>query len=455
MTTQNRILTFTPQAEAGPTTPTPEGQPEPNTEQSGMDRVITRQGPDWKKIVMYGGPGALLILVLAYFLFAFEGGRVYRVNQDRITIGQVTAGTFDDFVPVRGRIAPLSTVYLETTEGGRVDRRLVEDGAIVKAGQPLVVLSNTALQLDVISREADVAEQMNNMRNTQLQFEVNRLTYSRDLVEINYNIVRLKRDLDRKRVLVPKGAYSQADLDAVEDQYNYYVRRRDVTLASQRAETQLRTQQMAVLQSTVQQLNASLDFAKRNLDSLTIKAPIDGRLTALDAEVGQSKERGSRLGQVDSLNAYKIAADVDEFYVARVSVGQKAIFTVDGRDYAAVVHKIYPQIRNGAFLVDFHLTGEKPQMLRVGQAVDLKLQLGSATKAIVIPNGPFYQDTGGNWIFVVNDSGSGATKRTVRLGRRNPQSIEVLEGLQPGERVVVSGYASYAQMDRVEFDSSN
>jgi HlyD family secretion protein len=419
-----------------------------------MDRVITRQGPDWRKIAIYGGPGALLLLVLAWLLFGFESGRVYRVNQDRITIGQAANGTFDDFIPVRGRIAPLSTIYLETTEGGRVERRLVEDGAIVKAGQPLVELSNTALQLDVISREADVAEQMNNMRNTQLQFEVNRLQYSRDLVEINYNIVRLKRDLDRKRILVPKGAYSQADLDAVEDQYAYYVRRRDVTLASQRAETQLRTQQMTVLQATVEQLNASLAFAKRNLDSLTIKAPIDGRLTALDAEMGQSKERGSRLGQVDSLDRYKIAADVDEFYVARVSVGQKAIFTIDGRDYAAVVHKIYPQIRNGAFLVDFHLDASaKPQTLRVGLAVDLKLQLGGTTKAVIIPNGPFYQDTGGNWIFVVNESGSGATKRAVRLGRRNPQFIEVLEGLQPGERVVVSGYSAYSQMDRVEFDT--
>jgi HlyD family secretion protein len=263
----------------------------------------------------------------------------------------------------------------------------------------------------------------------------------------------LKRDLDRKRILVPKGAYSQADLDAVSDQYNYYVRRRDVTLASQAAETKLRTSQMAQLQTTVEQLNASLEFAKRNLDSLIIKAPIDGQLTALDAEIGQSKERGARIGQVDSLDAYKIAAEVDEFYVARVSAGEKAVFTIDGHDYAATVHKIYPQIKNGSFLVDFHLAaGARPTGLHVGQAVDLRLQLGGATKAVIIPNGPFYQDTGGNWIFVVNDSGNGATKRTVRLGRRNPQFIEVLDGLKPGEHVVVSGYSSYSQMDRVEFD---
>ncbi len=449
MTSQNRILSFTHQS-----SPEPPKDGAGNPEQSGMDKVIAKQGPDWKKIAMYGGPAAFALLVLLYFVFGFESGRVYRVNADRITIGTVVAGTFDDFVPVRGQVQPLSTIYLETTEGGRVEKVFVEDGAQVKAGDPLVQLSNTALQLDVISREADVAEQMNNMRNTKLQFELSSLSYNRDLVEINYQIVHLKRDLDRKRILVPKGAYSQADLDAVEDQYNYYVRRRDVTLASQKAETQLRTSQMAQLQSTVDQLQHSLEFAKRQLEALIIRAPIDGRLTALDAEMGQSKERGARLGQVDSLNTYKITADVDEFYVARVSVGQKAVFNIDGHDYEATVHKIYPQIRNGAFKVDFYLAADKPQSIRVGQAIDLKLQLGGQTKAVTIPNGPFYQDTGGNWIFVVNDSGDGATKRTVHLGRRNPQFVEVLDGLTPGEKVIVSGYSSYLQMDRVEFDKS-
>ena len=420
---------------------------------AGMDRRIPRNFPPLGRIAIVAG-GIAVLAAAIWFLLGVEGGRVVRVEDDRLTIGAVARGTFEDFIPVRGRVAPQTTVYLETIEGGRVERALVEDGAQVKAGDLLIELSNTGLQLDAISREAQIAEQMNNLRNTELFFEQNRLQYERDLVEIEYQVKRLKREVDRKATLVKTGAISQSTYDGVHDEYEYYVKRRKVTLESRDAERKLRTAQLVQLQETVDRLQSNLGIAQRNLDALNVRAPIDGQLTALDAEVGQTKERGARLGQVDATDAYKIEADVDEFYVSRVNTDQKAQFAFGGRDQKTAIAKIYPQIRNGQFKVDFRFDGETPAGLRRGQAVDVKLELGGTTAALTIPNGAFYQDTGGNWIFVVSADGKTATRRNVRLGRRNPNQIEVLEGLEPGEKVVVSSYQSYLQMDRIDIAST-
>lgn len=418
-----------------------------------MDRKIERKKWPPRRIVMVGG-GALVAILIAYFALTFEGGRVYRVGADRVTVATVTQGTFEDFIPVRGRIAPLSTVYIETIEGGRVEKRLVEDGAIVKAGQALIELSNSTLQLDVISREAQIAEQMNNLQTTELLYEQTRLQYERDLAEIDYEVVHLKRDLDRKRALLKTGAVSRATYDDVKDQYDYQVGRRDIVAKAQAKEQELRGAQSKQLSETVDRLNSNLEIARRNLDGLTVRAAIDGQLTALDAEIGQSKDRGARLGQIDTVDAYKITADVDEFYVSRVDVGQSASFTIGADKVDAEIAKVYPQIRDGRFQVDLRIIGKLPPGLRRGQTVDLRLELGGAAPALLVANGPFYQDTGGNWIFVLNEDGSAATRRDIRLGRRNPQYIEVLDGLQPGEKVITSSYESYLQMDRIEFDGS-
>jgi HlyD family secretion protein len=418
---------------------------------SGMDRRIEK--PRWPRHRLYwiGGIAAGAALLL-YFVLTFQGGRVYRVSAEQVTVATVQRGTFEDFIPVRGKLAPLSTVYLETIEGGRVDRKLVEDGAIVKAGQPLIELSNAAIQLDVISREAQIAEQMNNLRTTDLLFEQTRIRYETDLVEIGYEIVRLKRDLDRKKALLARGTISQATYDQVSDEYQYHLGRRRVTLDAQKKEQDLRAAQAEQLKVTVDRLESNLDIARRNLDALLVKAPIDGQLTALDAEIGQSKERGARLGQIDSVDSFKITAEVDEFYVARVDVGQSATFMLGGQKVAAKISKVYPQIRDGRFLIDLKLEGPLPAGVRRGQAVDLRLELGGSSPALLIANGPFYQDTGGNWAFVLTADGGTAVRRDIRLGRRNPQSIEVLGGLEEGDRVITSAYRSYLEMDRVEFD---
>lgn len=420
---------------------------------AGMDRRIEKKGlPRWQLFWIAGGAAALAAIL--YLALSYEGGRVYRLNAGQVTVSTVQRGTFDDFIPVRGKLAPLSTVYLETIEGGRVDRRLVEDGAVVKAGQPLIELSNAAIQLDVISREAEIAEQMNNLRTTDLLFEQTRIGYEKDLVEIGYELVRLKRDLDRKRALVARGAISRATFDQVSDEYAYQLDRRRVTRDAQKKEQALRAEQAAQLQETVKRLESNLDIARRNLDALQVKAPIDGQLTALDAEVGQSKQPGARLGQIDSVDAFKVTAEVDEFYVARVDIGQSASFTLGGQTVMAKVSKIYPQIREGRFTVDLTIDGPLPAGVRRGQAIDLRLELGGSAPALLVANGPFYQDTGGNWAFVLAGDGTSAARRDIRLGRRNPQVIEVLGGLNEGDRVVTSAYQSYLEMDRIAFDAA-
>lgn len=420
---------------------------------SGMDTPLERPAA-WRRFGPYILGGACVIGAGAWLL-AGTHGHVYRVPIDRVTIGSVSQGPFEDFIAVRATAAPFATNYLTADQGGAVQRVLAEDGASVKAGQALIVLANTTLQLQVASREADAAGQINALENTKLQLEETRFKYEHDLLDIEHQLSKLKGDLARDKVLLDGNAIAPATYKQEEEEYAYELKLREATLASRDAEQKMRANQLSRLQETLSRLNGSMATAKASLDALTIRAPTDGRLTALDAEVGQSKAQGAVLGQIDSLDRFKLTAQVDEFYLGRVVLGQVALFSADGRDLKAKVAKIYPQIVKGTFKVDLYFEGAPPQGLHTGQAIDIKLELGGAAQAKMLPNGPFYQDTGGNWAFVVDPDGHFATRRNVRLGRRNPQYVEVVEGLQPGERVIVSGYEAFLKVDRVEFEPPN
>jgi HlyD family secretion protein len=369
-----------------------------------------------------------------------------------VTVGTVTQGPFEDFIAVRATAAPFITNYLTADQGGTVKQVLAEDGATVKTGQPIVVLTNTALQLEVASREADTAAQINALENTKLQLEDMRFKHEHDLLDIEHQITKLKGDLARDRVLLDGNAIAPATYHQEEQEYTYQLKLREATIASRDAEQKVRANQESQLQQTLARLNDSMASAKASLDALNIRAATDGQLTALDAEVGQSKASGAVLGQVDSLDRFKLIARPDEFHLGRIAPGQNALFSIDGRDYQAKVAKIYPQIANGTFKIDLHFEDAPPQGLHTGQAIDIKLELGGAARAKMLPNGPFYQDTGGNWAFVLTPDGRYATRRNVRLGRRNPVYVEVVDGLQPGERVITSGYEAFQKIDRVEFE---
>ena len=416
----------------------------------GMDRKVQKKTPVGKK-VGYVVAALLLVAFGWWFVDTLLQGRSLTVNSQRITVSPVTVGTYEDFIPLRGRLVPRSTVYLDAIEGGRVEEILVEDGAIVEAGDPIVVLSNTSLQLEVLGREAAVTEQLNNMRTIELQLEQNRLSHKRNLIEIDYQIKRLNRAIARQRDLASKDLASRSSIEELEDEFAYYGSRRDVTLESQATDVRMQEQQLRQLKDAGQQLQTGLGFARKNIDDLSVRAPLPGKLSGFDIEVGQSIGRGERLGQIDDPNGYKLNVRIDEFYIDRVDLQQFAVAEHNGRDIELSISKIYPQITDGQFEVDMILTDE-PDGLRRGQTKQVRLTLGDNSDAILIPNGAFYQETGGNWIFVVSADGSEAIRRSVRMGRRNNEFIEVLDGLEPGERVITSPYTSYIDMDRLALD---
>lgn len=412
-----------------------------------MDRKVAKPSTKWKKIG-WGGLGLVLTSIFAYSLFFTNTGKAIKVDSQRIGISSVTQGVFEDFIPIRARVVPAKTVYLDAVEGGRVERILVEDGASLKAGELIVELSNSSLQLSVLGNETRVAEQLNNMRSIELNLEQNRLLHKRNLVDINYQIKLLTRQLSREQALLQTGAVSESVFADTADTLTWYQDRLVLTLESQASDKAMQESQLVFLKETAIRLESNLEISRQNLTNMNVKAPVDGKLSGFDFEVGQSIDKGERLGQIDTPSDFKLSAMIDEFYLGRVDIGQGVSFD----EFELSVSKIYPQVTNGQFEVDLKFTNEQPTGIRRGQTVQTKLTLGDASEALLIPNGAFYQDTGGNWIFVVTANGSEALRRPVRLGRRNSQFIEVLEGLEIGERVVTSPYTSYQDMQRLKLD---
>lgn len=415
-----------------------------------MDRRVEKK-VSYGRYALYAAGGIAVLLFAWWFIDMLAGGRSLSVNSQRITASPVTTGTYEDFIPLRGRLVPRSTVFLDAIEGGRVEEILVEDGAIVEAGDPIAVLSNTNLQLEVLGREAAVTEQLNNMRTIELQLEQNRLAHKRNLIEIDYQITRLTREINRQRELITKNLVSQSTVDQLEDELVYYNNRRDVTLESQATDARMQEQQLRQLRDAGNQLQAGLGFASKNLEDLSVRAPVAGKLSGFNIEIGQSITRGGRLGQIDDPDGYKLNVKIDEYYLGRVDLQLVGNAEHNGRDLDLHVSKIYPQVNEGQFEVDM-LFDEDPVGLRRGQTLQVRLTLGDNTDATLIPNGSFYQDTGGNWVFVVSPDGSEAIRRSVRLGRRNQNFIEVLDGLEPGETVITSPYTSFVGMDRLSLN---
>ncbi|MFC3711874.1 efflux RND transporter periplasmic adaptor subunit [Sphingoaurantiacus capsulatus] len=420
---------------------------------SGMDKVVEKKGLSQRVKMMIGG-GAAAIALVGFFMLAPTGDS-QTVDASRITVSTVSKGVFEDFLPLRGRVTPSLTIFLDAIEGGRVEQLLVEDGANVQKGQLLAIMSNAQLQLDVLSREAQVTEQLNIMRGQELALERNRLESRRNLVEADYQLSRLKRQLDRDGALVEKGWVPRKTFNDTKDEYGYHASRKDVLLESQRTDERLQATQLSQLRASATTLQKNLDVARTNLDSLNLRAPVTGQLSGFTLQVGQSMARGERLGQIDSPGRNKLVAGVDEFYLGRVQVGQKASVDVGGKSYALKVVKIYPTVRNGEFEVDLAFTGDEPTGIQRGQTIQTRLTLGDPTPATLIPAGSFYNDTGGNWVFVVSPGGGSAEKRNVRLGRRNSQFIEVLDGLETGEKVVTSPYTGLTDKDQLDIESSD
>jgi HlyD family secretion protein len=416
-----------------------------------MDRVVVRKKLD-KRILIGGAAGAALLLLILFWLFAPRADTL-SVSQERLAIAAVESGTFDDFLPLRGRVTPLVTVYLDAVEGGRVDQKLVEDGAHVTQGQLLAVLSNAELQLSTLEKQAEVEQQLNNMRSQELALTQTRNANLRDLNQAETDLAKMRRQYELQKPLAEKGFVSAKAFNDTKDDLVYQQQRLAILKRSIAQTESLQSSQLQQLRLASSSLSSSMGIARSNLGQLSIRAPVTGELSGFEIQLGQSLQQGERIGQIDSTGGNKLQADVDEYYLGRVHVGQTASGDVDGKTYRLKVAKVYPQVRNGQFQIDLVFDGPSPSSVQGGQTIQTKLTLGDSSKAMLIPNGAFFNDTGGNWIFVVDKSGRGATKRQVQLGRRNADFIEVLGGLSPGERVITSSYSGLIDKDRLTFSS--
>lgn len=412
-----------------------------------MDRVVEKKGFSTRVKIGIGAALALIAVVLFWYLAPSANSQT--VEASRLTISPVTEGRFDDFLPLRARVEPAVTVYLDAVEGGRVERVLVEDGAMVQQGQMLAVLSNSDLQLNVLARQTEVTQQINSMRSQELALNQTRLSNERALIEADLAMQTARRQYDVQRPLAERGYVAGRTFADSRDLYESNRRRRDLLARQRVTDERLQSTQLAQLRASTAALNQSLEIARASLDALNLRAPVSGQLTSFSIQVGQSFQRGERLGQLDSAGRNKLRAQVDEFYLGRVTVGQIANADVGGRAVRTRVTRVFPQVRNGVFEIELQFLGQEPPALQRGQTVQIRLTLGDPSMARLIPNGAFYNDTGGSWVFVVAADGSSAIRRNVRLGRRNADFIEVLDGLDPGERVITSPYTGFAERERL------
>jgi len=413
-----------------------------------MDRPLVL--PWWRRR-MSKFAGATFLLFAGGVLLAsmFTGERSLRIPADKLVISTVARGTFNDFIPLRARVVPRETVYLDAVEGGRVEQVLVEAGDWVEAEQPLVRLGNTELELVVLDREARLIESITQLQARQSQLEQDRLNNAKQLASIEYTIVSLERALARRRTL-PSEAQEQRD--KLQDELDYNRKLQPIQLESNERQEALRVRQLPQIAAQLEKLHQDVDITRAKLAGLLVRAPVAGRLTAIDLKIGENRNRGERLGELTPESGFKVVASIDEFYLGRLQAGQSATGDIGGRESALRIERVYPQVRDGAFIVDLKFAGAPPEGLLPGQSVQGRFALGTATSATLLVTGPFLQQSGGDWVFVLDHDGDSALKRRIRVGRRNSEQLEIVAGLAAGERVITSDYQGYGGIDRIDIE---
>jgi HlyD family secretion protein len=413
-----------------------------------VDRKIERKGWSKKNVYTIAGIVALIILIGCSIYFT-SGGSKLNVEAERITISEVKKGAFQEFIPVNGVVLPQTTIYLDAVEGGRVEEKYIEDGAMVKKGQPILRLSNTDLELSLVNQQTSVYNlltQMQIAKNAAQQNTTQKLNQKTD-VESAYK--EAKRVYDLNKYLYEQKAIGLQEFKQAENNYNYQMERMNLTDKILKQDVTSNTQQVSQAQQSYQGSQNALGVMRKKVGDLVVRAPVDGQLTSLDAEIGQSKNKGERLGQIDITNGYKVRVDVDEHYISRVFIGLMGDATVAGKEYGLKITKVYTQVNNGRFQVDMLFTGGVPEGIRRGQTLQIRLALSDETQALLLNKGGFFQQTGGNWVYKVTTDGSKAYKVDVQLGRQNPDYYEVVTGLQPGDKVVTSSYENYGNMQEL------
>lgn len=390
--------------------------------------------------------GALFVIFVLWLIFR-DNSSTLRIDARTISVGDVRLGEFNDYIRVTGQVQPISTVQLSPLEAGIVDHRVVEEGATVRKGDVLVVLSNTSLTLEILNSEAELAEKQNILRNTLISMEQERLSLRQEQLQLDLDVERKRRAYRQNEELYQSSLVAREEWLQAKEDYELAVRKRDLNVERQRQDSLYRVVQVEQMEDNLSSMKRNMQLIRERVANLEIKSPIDGELGLLDVVLGQSVSSGQKIGQINDLSDYKIEAEIDESYIDRVRAGLEASFERQGSEFKVQLRKVYPEVRNGQFRADFNFGQERPANIRSGQTYYLHLQLGQPTEAVIVPRGSFYQTTGGNWIYVVTPEGDRAYKRPIRIGRQNPQYYEVLEGLEPGERVIVSGYENFGNND--------
>ena len=416
-----------------------------------MDRRVRQ--PLWrtKRARIAAGVAIALVLVVGTALaFVGQAKRSVRLPAAQVTIDEVQRGVYHDFTTLQGQVAPRDIIYLDALEGGQVQKVLVHAGDRITAGQPLVIFHNTDLQLQVAEGEGRLTESLTNQQNYEKQLEQTRADNQKALAQIDYDIQRLKQQADRREDLVRGGVVAKEAAEQIRDQLSYSQLIRPIQVETNQRQEKLRVEQLPKIREEMNSLQKSLEITRHTLDDLTVKAPASGRLTSMDLQPGENRNRGDRLGQITLDTGFKIQAQVDEYYLGRVAPGQTGQIDIDGRSVNLKAERIYPEVKNGAFTVDLDIQGAQPPGLLPGQAVQGKLSLGADRPALVLPAGAFLERSGGDWVFVVSADGRHADRRRIKIGRRNSEQVEVLSGLRPGERVITSDYQGLEKIDRVD-----
>lgn len=418
-----------------------------------MDRILEKQ-TGWKvaftkKALPYWLGGLLFVFIV--YLIVRPNNKTLRVDKDSVVVSTTERGEFNDYIRISGRVQPMTTIQLSPQEGGIVQSILIEEGSAVKAGDPILVLSNDNLDLSILNSEAELAEKENILRNTQIQMEQQKLDVQQNVLEYGTQVERLRRAYQQQKALYEDKLIAKEEYLKAEEDYKLARQKYELMTERSKQDSLYRSTQIDRMEESLDNMQLNMQMIRKRKSNLIVKAPIDGELGLLDVVLGQSIASGTKIGQINSVGTYKVEAQIDEHYIDRVVTGLEATFERQGETFSTSIRKVYPEVRDGKFKADFKFDGEQPDNIRAGQTYYLNLQLGQPEEAIIIPRGTFYQKTGGKWIYVVNKNGNKAVKREIHIGRQNPQYYEVLEGLEPGEKVITSGYETYGDSDVLVF----
>lgn len=416
-----------------------------------MDRKIEQKkglgAAFTRKALPYWG-GTLLLAFILWLVFR-DSSSTLRVEKDTITTGEVTKGEFNDYIRISGQVQPMTTIQISPLEGGVVEKIIIEEGNIVKKGDEILKLSNENLDLQILNSEAELAEKENILRNTMISMEQQKLSVKQERLQLEMEVRRYRRAYEQQKTLYQDRLIAREEWLKAEEDYRLAEDKLSLVKDRELQDSLYRSVEIGQMEESLENMRLNMQMIRKRKDNLTIKAPIDGELGLLDAVLGQSIASGAKIGQINDLSSYKIEAQIDEHYIDRVTAGLEAVFERQEETYHATIRKVYPEVREGKFKADFKFSGQQPDNIRTGQTYYMNLQLGQPEEAVLIPRGTFYQYTGGRWIYVLSHDGTEAVKREIRIGRQNPQYYEVEEGLQPGEKVIISGYESYRDNDRL------